>query len=127
MVIDNHGQLDHAFFFEFKSTGKADDVAVFSRSRRQVQNKTRVQLLEHINTQFAFRVMAFIYNDYGIKLLENRHQGDFFISRFRKRQQVAVFLVGIAIVFVAAPQAIETENAKGQVFLYGRSVESRTL
>jgi hypothetical protein len=63
----------------------------------------------------------------GIQLLENRHQGDFFISRFRKRQQVAVFLVGIAIVFVAAPQAIETENAKGQVFLYGRSVESRTL
>ena len=71
--------------------------------------------------------MAFIYNDYRVQLFENRHQGDFFISRFRKRQQVAVFLVGIAIVLVAAPQTIETEDAQGQIFLYGRGIESRTL
>ena len=72
--------------------------------------------------------MAFIDDDHGMQRTQNRHDGNLFTeSAARKRLQIPVFLVNLAVLLLAGAQTVKAQNAKREVFAHRRAVEIHPL
>ena len=126
MVIDDDRQFHHIFLFQFVSIGETEDIAVFARGGGEVENKRRVEVLQHLHTEVAFGIVALVHYHHRIQCLQHTHQlqvgvavGIFAHYRF-KRLQVAVFLIHFAVVLFSGAQTVETHNENAKVLLHHR-------
>ena len=129
VVIDDDGQLHHVLLFERQRVHEADDVAVFARRGRQVEDEGGVQVLEHVHAQVTLRVVAFVDHHHWVQGLNHAHEGDILVVAQQRAEglQVAVFLVHLPVFLVFSPQGVEAEHHQAQLLLHAAGRKAAAL
>ena len=133
LVVDNHRQLHHVLLLQLQGIHKADDVAILARGGRQIKNKGRVEVAQHLYAQVAFGVVALIDHDHRLQRPNDVDDGRFVdafqhvrvggLSR-READVIAVLLEQFAVFLILGPERIETHDNDAQLPLHGGGVEA---
>lgn len=125
MVVDDNGQLHHVGLFELHGIHEADDVALLARRGRQVEDKTRIDRLEHVHAQVGLEVVAFVDDDDRIQIRQHLNQSRFVRSchafghavvQLGVLRQILVFTVDATPVFVVGGERLYAQYEDGQLF-----------
>ena len=123
--VVNNRQFDHMLFLEFPRVNIGDNIAVLAWRCRQIENKGRIQVVQHLGAEVRTGVVAFVHNDNRFQMAKHLNQcrirriGQQHIFIFEilgKAEQIAVLLINLADILFLAVDAQRTvaHHADGQ-------------
>ena len=115
------------FLLQLTGVHIGDNVAVFSRRCRQIEYEGRIQIIQHLRAELRFCIVAFVHNNDRLQMAQHLNQRRIrcigqqrlrVLEILRKAEQIAVFLIDLANIFLPAvnTQRAIAHYADGQHF-----------
>ena len=113
-VIYHYGELYHVLLLQLTGVHIGDNVAVFSRRCRQIEYEGRIQIIQHLRAELRFCIVAFVHNNDWLQMAQHLDQCRIrcigqqrlrILEILCKAEQIAVFLIDLANIFLPAVNA----------------------
>jgi len=135
VIVHDYRQLYHVGSFEFHGIYETDDIALLAGRRRQVEDETRIDCLEHIHMQVGLEVVTFVDDDDRIQIRQHLNQSRFVrplhafghrIVEFGILRQILVFAIDSPSVLVVGGERLHAQHENRQLLANLRRMDAMT-